>query len=77
MSYSDVDVSDRDWGLTILLAFFGGFIGLHRFYCEKNISGVIYILTCGFLGIGILVDLILILKQKFTDKDGAVILKNY
>ncbi|MFG1483445.1 TM2 domain-containing protein [Halobacteriovorax sp. HFRX-2_2] len=37
-----------------------GFMGAHRFYYGKPISGTIWMLTLGLLGIGWLVDLFLI-----------------
>jgi TM2 domain-containing membrane protein YozV len=37
-----------------------GFTGSHRFYFGKPISGTIYFLTLGLLGIGWLIDLFLI-----------------
>jgi len=37
-----------------------GFIGAHRFYYGKTISGIIYFFTLGLLGIGWLIDLFLI-----------------
>ena len=40
----------------ILLIFFG-ILGIHRFYLEKIGTGILYILTGGFLGIGVLIDL--------------------
>ncbi|MCI5145229.1 MAG: NINE protein [Candidatus Electrothrix sp. AR3] len=37
-----------------------GFLGMHRFYYGKQLSGTIYFFTCGFLLIGWLIDLFLI-----------------
>jgi TM2 domain-containing membrane protein YozV len=37
-----------------------GFLGAHRFYYGRPISGTIYFLTLGLLGIGWLIDLFLI-----------------
>ncbi|HCY88043.1 MAG TPA: hypothetical protein DHV36_23100 [Desulfobacteraceae bacterium] len=37
-----------------------GFIGAHRFYYGKPISGTIYFFTLGLLGIGWIIDLFLI-----------------
>jgi TM2 domain-containing membrane protein YozV len=37
-----------------------GFLGAHRFYFGRPISGTVYFLTLGLLGIGWLVDLFLI-----------------
>ena len=37
-----------------------GFLGAHRFYYGKSISGTIYFFTLGLLGIGWLIDLFLI-----------------
>ncbi len=43
-------------GAWILLTFLG-FFGVHRFYMGKWGTGLLYLLTLGFLGIGILYDL--------------------
>lgn len=37
-----------------------GFMGMHRFYFGKPISGTIYFFTLGLLGIGWIIDLFLI-----------------
>lgn len=37
-----------------------GFMGAHRFYFGKPISGTIWFLTLGLLGVGWLVDLLLV-----------------
>jgi TM2 domain-containing membrane protein YozV len=42
------------------LAWIFGFMGAHRFYYGRPVSGTIYFFTLGLLGIGWLVDLFLI-----------------
>jgi len=43
-----------------LLWFFLGLVGAHRFYYGKPISGIVWFLTLGLLGIGWIVDAFLI-----------------
>jgi len=51
----------KDKWVALLLCFFLGVFGAHKFYEGKGGMGVIYILTCGLFGIGVLVDLIVLL----------------
>lgn len=60
----------KDWLTTLLLCLFLGQIGAHRFYVGKTGTGILYILTVGFCGIGYIVDLIKIIMGSFTDKAG-------
>lgn len=47
--------------VSLLLCFFLGFFGLHKFYEGKIGMGILYILTAGLFGIGWLVDIFVIL----------------
>ena len=61
-------------GLAIILCLLGGMIGLHKFYEGKIGMGILYVLTCGFMGIGVLIDLI---KLIFKPSVYYVEKKNY
>lgn len=43
------------------LCFFLGFVGAHKFYEGKGGMGILYLLTAGIFGIGVLIDLIALL----------------
>lgn len=47
--------------IAFLLCFFLGVLGIHRFYLGYNGMGILYILTLGLFGIGVLIDLILLI----------------
>ena len=46
-----------------LLCLFLGVIGGHKFYEGKIIMGILYLFTCGLFGIGVIIDLIVILTK--------------
>lgn len=55
----------------ILIEFFLGVLGIHRFMAGKVGTGVLWLLTGGCFGIGWLVDLIQVATGNFTKKDGT------
>jgi TM2 domain-containing membrane protein YozV len=57
----------------LLLCFFFGCFGAHRFYAGKIGTGILWLLTLGLFGVGTLVDFIMIIVGSFKDKEGKVI----
>lgn len=54
----------------MLLCIFFGEFGFHRFYVGKIGTGLIWLCTAGFFGIGWVVDLIFIICGEFKDRYG-------
>ncbi len=52
-----------DYSVAWLLLTFLGWLGLHRFYLGKWGTGIIYLFTCGLLGIGVLYDFLTLNSQ--------------
>ena len=65
--------TDNTWLVALLLCLFVGFLGIHRFYVGKSGTGFLQIITFGGFGIWVLIDLIMIVMGKFTDKEGNFI----
>lgn len=61
------------WVTVLVLAIFLGWLGIHRFFVGKIGTGILWLLTSGMVGIGWLVDIILVLTGSFTDKSGQSI----
>ncbi len=67
------ETSEKKRLVAFLLCFFLGGLGVHRFYVGKTGTGIAQILTLGGLGIWVLIDFIMILCGKFSDKEGNLI----
>ncbi len=46
----------KDYNLAWILLTFLGFFGIHRMYLGKWLSGILYLLTAGLVGIGVIYD---------------------
>ena len=74
-------ISEKQKTTAILLAFFLGALGIHRFYVGKTGTGVIMLLlTLTIIGIYIswiqaTIDLVMIILDKFKDGKGLIISK--
>lgn len=66
----EVKKKDNRWLTAVLLCFFLGSLGIHRFYTGRNGSGVAMILTLGGCGIWALVDFVMLLLNTYTDVNG-------
>jgi hypothetical protein len=69
-------VSDKEWLVALLLAFFLGVLGVHRFYTGHIAIGIIQLLTLGGCGVWALIDFILIVTGSYTDSDGRQLKKS-
>lgn len=65
--------SPKSRGAALALCVLIGVFGAHRFYAGRILSGLIYLLTGGLLGIGCFVDLIFIIVGTFKDGEGRAI----
>ena len=63
------ELSEKGFVPTLLLCFFLGGLGVHRFYVGKVGTGILMLLTLGGLGIWTIIDFIVIACGNFKDKN--------
>ena len=73
MTENTVQKSEKGFVPTLLLAFFLGGLGIHRFFVGKIGTGILQLITLGGLGIWALIDIIMIVFGSFKDKSGLPI----
>ncbi len=69
------NVSPKSRLVALLLCFFFGCLGIHRFYAGKVGTGLLQLFTFGGLGIWALIDLIIIAVGSFHDKEGRTMFR--
>ena len=62
--------SDKKFVPAVLLCFFLGTFGIHRFYLGKVGTGILMLLTLGGLGIWALIDFVRLVIGSMGDKHG-------
>lgn len=70
-----IEGEGKDWLTTLLLCFFLGVFGIHRFYTGHTAIGVVQLLTLGGCGIWALIDFIMIIVGSFRDAKGNMLVK--
>ncbi|MFA5802019.1 MAG: NINE protein [Thermoleophilia bacterium] len=65
--------SEKSKITALLLCFFLGGLGVHRFYVGKTGTGILMLLTLGGLGVWTLIDFVMIILGKFTDSEGNLL----
>ena len=68
-------MGDKSFVTALVLLLLLGGLGAHRFYVGKTRTGVLWLFTLGLLGIGTLIDLIMIVTGSFKDAEGRDLAK--
>ena len=50
------------WAAFFLCLFFG-VLGIHKFYEGRVLLGIVYLLTLGLCGVGVVIDLVILLLK--------------
>lgn len=67
---SSANISPKNKWAAFFLCLLLGALGVHRLYVGKIGTGLLWLFTCGIFGIGVIVDLIVILCGNFRDSNG-------
>jgi hypothetical protein len=73
MSSNSMSEDQNKWVICLLLCWFVGVFGIHRFYTGHTGIGIAQLLTLGGCGIWALIDFILIVTGNFKDAKGNLI----
>jgi ribosomal protein L40E len=73
LSSNSMSEDQNKWVICLLLCWFVGVFGIHRFYTGHTGIGIAQLLTLGGCGIWALIDFILIVTGNFKDAKGNLI----
>ncbi|TJX60760.1 TM2 domain-containing protein [Soehngenia saccharolytica] len=73
LNLSRVNYSTKSKKVALILCLFLGVLGGHNFYVGKIGKGLLYLLTGGLFGIGVIIDLISIIFGSFKDANGLLL----
>ncbi len=62
--------SEKKFVPAVLLCFFLGGLGIHRFYLGRPGTGILMVLTLGGLGIWTIIDFVRLVTGSLTVKNG-------
>jgi TM2 domain-containing membrane protein YozV len=68
--YRTEQISSKGFVPMLILCFFFGSLGIHRFYSGKPLSGILMLITLGGFGIWTIIDFIMIALGNFSDGNG-------
>ena len=70
-------ISKKEKSIALVLAILGifGVAGIHRMYAGKIGTGILWLITLGWLYIGTIVDIVMIADGTFRDKQGNFVRK--
>lgn len=76
LEYTQINqhLSPKSGKIALIFCILFGLLGIHRFYVGKIGTGILTLITGGFLGLWNIIDLILLIKNKFKDKEGRIVL---
>lgn len=66
--------SDKNRLTALLLCVLIGWLGAHRFYIDKPGTGLLYLLSLGILGVGVIYDAVMLATGELEDGAGKRIL---
>ena len=72
-SIQSTSIKSEKWITFLLLCWFLGIFGIHRFYTGHTTLGVLQLLTLGGCGIWTIIDFIIIISGNFKDAKGNLI----